>query len=69
MATKTYQEQLEEVQAAITAVLTRGQSHDTNGRSFSRADLAELRRMENDLRRKVARQKRGGIRILRVRPR
>jgi hypothetical protein len=41
MAVKTTLEQLEEVQAAISAVMT-GQSYSVNGRALTRADLKAL---------------------------
>ena len=49
MAIKTYTEQLEEVQAAITAVLTGTQSHSINGRAMTRADLGTLYQMQERL--------------------
>lgn len=42
MAIKTYNEQLEEVQTAITQILTGGQSYSIGGRSLTRADLPTL---------------------------
>jgi hypothetical protein len=49
MATiKTYGEQLEEVQTAISKVLA-GQRYEINGRSVWRADLEWLYRLQNDL--------------------
>ncbi len=49
MATlKTFGEQLEEVQTAITKVLA-GQRYEINGRSVWRADLEWLYRLQNDL--------------------
>jgi len=40
---RTYGEQLQEVENAITAVMS-GQRYEINGRSMWRPDLAELRR-------------------------
>ncbi len=63
MAIKTYTEQLEEVQAAITAVMG-GQSYAMpSGRSMTRADLGTLQEREKWLRQMVTREQRGGIRI------
>ena len=65
---QTYEEQLEEVQAAISAILTGAQSIQINGRALARANLRELREMEADLRRKIARRSRGPIPVLRAVP-
>ena len=65
MATKTYQEQLETVQAAIEAIETLGQGTDVNGRTLTRADLRTLYQREAELLRRVARETRGGIRVRR----
>ena len=48
MALKTVREQLEEVQAAISAVMT-GQKYEIGGRSLSRADLDSLNKREEQL--------------------
>ena len=48
MALKTVREQLEEVQAAISAVMT-GQKYEIGGRSLSRADLDSLNEREEQL--------------------
>lgn len=63
MATKTYQEQLESVQAAIQELETRGQSVDVNGRRLTRADLETLYKREQHLRTMVGRETRGGMRV------
>jgi hypothetical protein len=42
MAILTTLEQLEEVQAAISAIMTTGQSYSIDGQSFTRADLDKL---------------------------
>lgn len=49
MAIKTYTEQLEEVQTAITAILAGVQSHSIAGRSWSKADLGTLFEMQTKL--------------------
>ena len=48
MALKTVREQLIEVQAAISAVMT-GQKYEISGRSLSRADLDSLNKREEQL--------------------
>ena len=45
---KTVREQLEEVQAAITAVMT-SQKYEMGGRMLSRADLSALQEREEQL--------------------
>jgi len=45
---KTYGEQLEEVQNAISAVL-KNQRYNYNGREYVRADLDSLRKLEKDI--------------------
>lgn len=65
---KTKAQQLAEIQAAITDVLTKGQSFALNGRRYTRADLADLLREEKELEAAVAREDRGGIRNRRVVP-
>lgn len=68
MAIKTYTEQLEECQTAISAVMT-GQSYSMpSGRSLTRADLGTLQDRERYLRDMVARENRGGIRVRGVTP-
>lgn len=62
MATKTYQEQLESVQATIEEIEIRGQSTDVNGRTLTRGNLATLYEREKYLRRMVGRAARGGVR-------
>lgn len=53
MALKTFGEQLEEVQNAITSAL-KNQSYGINGRQFTRANLDELRVMRDGLEEKCA---------------
>ena len=53
MALKTTQEQLEEVQTAITAVLT-NQSYRLGGRQVVRADLEALQARETYLKKQLA---------------
>lgn len=49
MAIKTYTEQLEEVQTAITSILGGAQSHSIAGRSMTKADLGTLFEMQKQL--------------------
>jgi hypothetical protein len=63
MVTKTYQAQLEEVQAAISAVLNNAQSVSIKGRAYELANLETLYKMESALRAKAKREEEGGIRI------
>jgi hypothetical protein len=61
--------QLANVRTAIDTVLIGpGQSYTMAGRSFTKADLATLRRMESDLLARVNRLSRGGLRIQRAYP-
>lgn len=56
MAENTYtpQQRLEEVNMAIQAVLLGGQSYKIGSRSLTRADLALLRAMRDDLEAQIA---------------
>ena len=65
MAIKTYEQQLEEVQAAISAIEGGAQSYSIGGRSLARADLKTLYEREKQLRSDVAREKRGGMPVKR----
>lgn len=60
MAVKTTLEQLEEVQAAISAVMS-GQAYSISGRALTRADLAALTAREDALLARYNREQRGGI--------
>lgn len=67
MATQSYQSQLEEVQAAITAVMA-GQSYsiatsDGSSITVTKANLDTLQKREVFLRKQVDRENRGGIRV------
>lgn len=64
----TYAEQLDSVQAAIATIESGGQAVGFDGRTLSRADLATLYKREKWLRTRVARQARGGARVMRVVP-
>jgi hypothetical protein len=60
MAIKTYAEQLEEVQAAISNILTGAQQYSYEGRQITRAHLAKLWDQEKRLRIMVKREAAGG---------
>lgn len=70
MAIKTYTEQLEEVQAAISAILTGAQSVEFNGRRYIKGDLAVLFEMQKQLMPLATRESSGrkGIRVRGVTP-
>lgn len=67
MAVKTTLEQLEEVQTAITAVMS-GQSYTISGRSMTRADLKALTEREEKLLARYQSESRGGPRVRGVTP-
>ncbi len=60
---KSYQEQLNEVQEAITGILTGAQEATYNGQRVRKADLDMLQKREQWLINQIAMQKRGGIRV------
>lgn len=60
MATTTYQEQLESVQAIIAQIESGGQAYTIDNRSLTRADLLSLYTREKYLRAMTAREARGG---------
>lgn len=68
MAIKTFTEQLESVQSTITKIETSGQAYDVEGRRLTRADLKTLYDREKWLRRRAAREDRGGARTRQVSP-
>lgn len=68
MAIKTYTEQLEEVQTEISKILIGGQEYAAMNRRIVRARLETLREYETELRKKVARETRGGIGVQYVNP-
>jgi hypothetical protein len=59
MATKTLEEQLESVQAAIAKIESGSQSYGIAGRSVQRASLEALYRREKELKMALVRQKQG----------
>lgn len=60
---KTFEEQLAEVQQAITDILTGAQEASYNGQKVRKADLIALQAREEYLQKKVAASRRGGIRV------
>lgn len=69
MAVQTYTEQLESVQAAISAIEAGEQAFSLNGRTVSRADLKTLYQREQWLRKMADRETRGGVRMRQAVPR
>ncbi len=63
MAIKTYTEQLEEVQAAISAIVSGAQYYQINGRAVTKASLNTLYDHEKYLRSMVAQEAGGGISV------
>ncbi|MCT4575094.1 MAG: hypothetical protein N4A43_02435 [Alphaproteobacteria bacterium] len=63
MAIKTYEEQLEEVQTAISDILLGAQEASYNGQKVRKVDLESLQNREEFLINKLRMQKRGGIRV------
>jgi hypothetical protein len=64
----TYQEQLAEINAAITAVVTRGQRYKIGDRELWRPDLEWLHAERKRLEPLAAAERRGGPRVRRVVP-
>lgn len=60
MAIKTYAEQLEEVQTAISKILLTGQAYTIAGRVYTRANLEVLVSYEKTLRQQAVREENGG---------
>lgn len=65
---KSVEEQLEDVQNAITAVETRGQRMTIKDREIWRANLKELDQRSERLEKAAARRARGGVRVQRIVP-
>lgn len=66
---KTYSQQLDDVQAAISAIEGGAQSYTgPSGRQVTKADLATLYKREERLQGMVAKESRGGIRVRGVTP-
>ena len=60
---KTYEQQLAEVQQAITDVLTGAQDAAYNGQRVRKADLSALQQREQWLIKQIENKRRGGIRV------
>lgn len=60
---KTYEQQLEEVQHAITEILTGAQEASYNGQRVRKADLDMLQKREEWLTKQITTKRRGGIRV------
>ena len=65
---KSLEEQLTEVQQAISDVLTNAQEASYNGQKVKKADLEILEQREKRLLVQIKRKKRGGIRIRGITP-
>ena len=65
---KSLEEQLSEVQQAISDVLNNAQEASYNGQRVKKADLAILEQREKRLLVQIKRKKRGGIRIRGITP-
>lgn len=63
MALKTAVTMREEVQAAISKILSGAQEYEIGNRSFTRADLGELREMEKYYAAQANREAAGGIKM------
>ena len=57
----TIQEQLEQVNNAISAILVGGQSYKIGSRQLTRADLKQLYQIRNDLKAELAQGKSNGL--------
>lgn len=57
----TLEERLSQVNAAIAAVLMGGQSYRLGSRALTRADLAQLRALRDDLEAQAAQEGSGGL--------
>lgn len=60
---KTYEQQLEEVQQAITDILTNAQEASYNGQRVSKANLEALQKREEWLTKQITNKQRRGIRV------
>lgn len=65
---KTLEQQLEEVQQAISDILTNAQEAWYNGQKVRKADLTTLEQREKRLLVQIKRRNRGGIRVRGVTP-
>ncbi len=69
MALPTTQEELEEVKAAISKIVTGAQGYAIGNRRVDRAQLATLQKRETLLETKLRRENSGGINVKRAVPR
>ena len=60
---KSYEDELIEIQQAITDILTGAQEAEYNNQRVEKADLKALHQRERWLRLRVSRQRSGGIRV------
>jgi len=65
---QTPEEQLTEIQTAISQIITGAQEVWYNGQRVRKADLATLENRENTLLRRVRRKSRSGIRVRNITP-
>lgn len=65
---KTLEEQLTEVQQAISDIITGAQEVSYNGQRVRKADLAILEKRESTLLRRLRRKNTGGIRVRNITP-
>jgi len=65
---KSFEEQLSEVQQAISDVLIGAQEASYNGQRVRKADLAILENRESTLLRRLRRKNTGGIRVRNIIP-
>lgn len=65
---KTYEEQLEEVQQAISDILTGAQEASYNGQKVKKAELTQLLAYEKYLKSQLLSQKRRGISVKGITP-
>lgn len=63
MVIKTYEQQLEEVQQAISEIELGAQEAWYGGKKVVKANLVELRKHEKELRSLIRSRKHGGIRV------
>jgi hypothetical protein len=65
---KSTEQQLAEVQQAISDIITGAQEAWYNGQKVRKADLAVLEKRESTLMRRVRRKSSGGIRVRNITP-
>ena len=65
----TLQPMVDAANAAIIALITKGQEVRVNGRTYRRAELSQLKTVRDQLEAELARVKGGGLRVNQVVPR